>query len=45
MLATPKRAGYKFDGWYTGKAKGTKVTAGTKVTRAVTLYAHWKRVR
>jgi uncharacterized repeat protein (TIGR02543 family) len=42
-LATPKRTGYTFQGWYTGKVKGTKVTASTKVTRAVTLYAHWKR--
>jgi uncharacterized repeat protein (TIGR02543 family) len=44
-LAIPKRTGYQFLGWYTGKAKGTKVTASTKVTKAVTLYAHWKRVR
>jgi uncharacterized repeat protein (TIGR02543 family) len=44
-LATPKRTGYQFLGWYTGKAKGTKVTASTKVTKAVTLYAHWKRAR
>jgi uncharacterized repeat protein (TIGR02543 family) len=41
----PSRAGHTFLGWYTGKVKGTKVTAGTKVTKAVTLYAHWKRVR
>jgi uncharacterized repeat protein (TIGR02543 family) len=44
-LSTPKRAGYTFLGWYTGKVKGTKVAASTKVTKAVTLYAHWKRVR
>jgi uncharacterized repeat protein (TIGR02543 family) len=44
-LATPKRTGYKFLGWYTGKVKGKKVTAGTKVTKAVTLYAHWRRAR
>jgi uncharacterized repeat protein (TIGR02543 family) len=44
-LATPKRAGYRFLGWYTGKAGGKKVTTNTKVTKAVTLYAHWKRAR
>ncbi|MDR1013535.1 MAG: InlB B-repeat-containing protein [Coriobacteriales bacterium] len=44
-LATPKRTGYKFDGWYTKRSGGTKVTASTKATRAVTLYAHWKRAR
>jgi uncharacterized repeat protein (TIGR02543 family) len=44
-LATPKRTGYQFLGWYTGKVKGKKVTAGTKATKAVTLYAHWKRAR
>jgi uncharacterized repeat protein (TIGR02543 family) len=44
-LATPKRTGYQFLGWYTAKYGGKKVTAGTKVTKAVTLYAHWKRAR
>jgi uncharacterized repeat protein (TIGR02543 family) len=41
-LATPTRTGYTFQGWFTGKVKGTKVTAKTKVTRNVTYYAHWK---
>jgi uncharacterized repeat protein (TIGR02543 family) len=41
-LATPTRTGYAFQGWFTGKAKGTKVTAKTKATRNITLYAHWK---
>jgi uncharacterized repeat protein (TIGR02543 family) len=44
-LAVPKRGGHQFLGWYTKKAGGEKVTAGTRVTKAVTLYAHWKRVR
>jgi uncharacterized repeat protein (TIGR02543 family) len=44
-LATPKRTGYQFLGWYTSKSGGKKVTSATKVTKAVTLYAHWKRVR
>jgi uncharacterized repeat protein (TIGR02543 family) len=44
-LVTPKRSGYKLLGWHTSKSGGKKVTAATKVTKAVTLYAHWKRVR
>ena len=43
LPAGPTRAGYTFDGWYTAKSGGTKVTASTKVTKtsAHTLYAHW----
>ena len=39
----PTREGYTFDGWYTAKDGGTKVTADTKVTATAdhTLYAHW----
>ena len=39
----PTRAGYTFDGWYTAKDGGTKVTTNTKVTATAdhTLYAHW----
>jgi uncharacterized repeat protein (TIGR02543 family) len=44
-LSIPKRTGYQFLGWYTSKSGGTKVTSATKVTKAVTLYAHWKRAR
>jgi uncharacterized repeat protein (TIGR02543 family) len=44
-LSVPKRTGYQFQGWYTGKVAGKRVGSATKVTRAVTLYAHWKRVR
>ena len=42
-LPTPTRKGYNFDGWYTLKAGGTKVTSDTTVTTAAnhTLYAHW----
>ena len=45
-LPTPTRNGYDFDGWYTAKEKGSKVTAKTKVTtdKAHTLYAHWKEI-
>jgi uncharacterized repeat protein (TIGR02543 family) len=42
-LATPKRTGYTFDGWYTKKTGGVKITKGTKVdiAKTHTLYAHW----
>ena len=42
-LPTPNRTGYKFDGWYTEKIGGTKVTETTTVGNdpPTTLYAHW----
>ena len=42
-LTTASRYGYTFDGWYTAKNGGTKVTEDTQITRAEnhTLYAHW----
>ncbi|MBP5410683.1 MAG: InlB B-repeat-containing protein, partial [Lachnospiraceae bacterium] len=42
-LPTPTWSGHTFDGWYTEKSGGTKVTKDTKVTvsTAHTLYAHW----
>lgn len=41
-LPTPTQNGCGFDGWYTSKTGGTKVTASTKMGDAnVTLYAHW----
>lgn len=35
------RRGYTFKGWFTAKTKGTKITAATKVTKAMALYAQW----
>jgi len=42
-LPTPTRSGHSFDGWYTAKTGGSKVTGGTSVTNANThtLYARW----
>ena len=42
-LTTASRYGYTFDGWYTAKNGGTKITEDTQMTRAEnhTLYAHW----
>ena len=42
-LPTPTRNGYSFNGWYTAKTGGTKITDSTKVTLSgnQTLYAQW----
>ena len=42
-LPTPTRSGYTFEGWYTAKTEGTKVTATSTVsnTNDHVLYAHW----
>lgn len=42
-LPTPTRDYYTFDGWYTAKNGGEKVTADTVVKEIgdITLYAHW----
>jgi uncharacterized repeat protein (TIGR02543 family) len=43
---TPQRSGYKFNGWWTKKSGGAKITAKSKVkiTKTTTLYAHWKKL-
>ena len=45
-LPTPNRTDYTFEGWYTAKSGGTKISSSTKVTitAAQTLYAHWKEI-
>ena len=41
-LPTPAgKPGYTFDGWYTQKVGGTKVTSGRPDRTGYTLYAHW----
>lgn len=44
-LPTLTRAGYVFDGWYTAREGGVRVTADTTVTTTAeqTLYARWSR--
>lgn len=44
-LPTPKRTNYVFQGWYTKKSGGSKVTSSTsvKLTKNQTLYARWKK--
>lgn len=43
-LPVPKISYYTFDGWYTDKAGGTKVTDKTICNGNMTLYAHWTPV-
>ena len=43
-LPTPTRSGYTFEGWYTAKSGGTKLTTAWKPTAAATVYAHWTAV-
>jgi len=40
-LPTPTRTGYAFQGWYTAKNGGNKVTADTYVSANTTIYARW----
>jgi uncharacterized repeat protein (TIGR02543 family) len=42
-LTSTTRAGYKFLGWYTKANGGKKISKGTKVTKNVTYFAHWKK--
>lgn len=44
-LPVPTRTDYDFEGWYTAKKGGSKVSSTTKVTtdKTHTLYAHWKK--
>lgn len=43
-LPTVQRKKYLFNGWYTAKTGGTKVSAGQIISKNITLYAHWKKV-
>lgn len=41
-LPTSTRTGYTFDGWYTEKSGGTKITEVSKIpSKNTTYYAHW----
>ena len=43
-LPTAQRKGYAFEGWYTAKKGGAKITSSTKATKNQTVYARWKKV-
>jgi uncharacterized repeat protein (TIGR02543 family) len=40
-LPTPTQSGHNFDGWFTERIGGEKVTTGTVFTRPAVIYAHW----
>ena len=40
-LSSAKRSGYVFNGWYTAKKGGKKITSGSKLSKNTTLYAQW----
>lgn len=42
-LPTATRDGYTFDGWFTAKDGGDKVTTETFFKEDITLYAHWTK--
>ena len=44
-LPTPTRSGYKFNGWYTSRNGGVKITSTSKATANCTIYAHWTPVK
>ena len=40
-LPSASRSSYSFDGWYTKKSGGTKISTDTLFTGNTTVYAHW----
>ena len=42
--ANPKAEGYQFEGWYTQKNDGVEFKFDQKITKDVTVYAHWSKV-
>ena len=44
-LPVPSRAGYDFDGWFTSRTGGSRVTATTRIHSSQTLFARWWRVQ
>ena len=42
--ATPKRTGYTFEGWFSKKSGGKKISVNTKPTKNIIYYAQWKKV-
>ena len=41
--ADPKAEGYQFDGWYTQENGGVPFDFNQKITKDVTVYAHWSK--
>ena len=42
-LPTPTREGYTFDGWYTARDGGIKLTSSFVISASCTVYAHWTK--
>ena len=41
LPSASRRGSYSFDGWYTDKSGGTKITTATVFSANTTVYAHW----
>ena len=41
LPSASRRGSYSFDGWYTKKSGGTKITTDTEFFADTTVYAHW----
>ena len=41
-LPVPTREGYDFEGWFTDKTGGDKISTATVFSKDATVYAHWK---
>ena len=41
LPSASRRGSYSFDGWYTKKSGGTKITTDTVFSANTTVYAHW----
>ena len=44
FLPTLSRPGYTFNGWFTAKSGGTRVTVATEIPGDVTYYAQWEKI-
>lgn len=42
-LPIPTRDGYSFDGWFTARSDGTKVTTNTIFSTSTTIYVQWTK--
>ena len=43
LVTTPKRSGYTFQGWFSKKSGGKKISKNTVPTKKVTYYAQWEK--
>ena len=44
-IKTPRRIGYEFEGWYTARSGGTRISESSATpSKATTYYAHWKAI-